>query len=376
MYLTISSVLTTVFLCSILILILCGLFKNNSFATKVGPGCMIGLLLAVLVRMLVPFEFFYTYSVYIDDVLSPVLQFFIYPVYEGEVVITVWHIIVICVAIGSILLISREFFFYKRLCHYVKVLEEIQLETLCEKYRLEREKFGMIPNVKIVMLDEVKTPYLIGLRKPCVVLPNIEYNKQQLYYILQHEFMHIRKHDIVWKVLIDLLCTAFWWNPVFWYLKKELFQMIEMRNDSQLTSNMTSEEQIEYMECLRDMVAKTAGKSVAFSVSFSKNNMKELKRRLLMIATDNKMKRGLQVCMVILMACLLFASSMIIIEPRNRIEDESIGIPITSENSFLIRNGDTYDVYVDGVYLFNTDDLRPFQGVNIYDSIEEVEEND
>lgn len=370
---TISSIFTTAFLCSIVILILCQLFKNQKVASIVGPRCMIIILSVVLIRMFIPFEFFYTYTVPVYKVLSPIRKVLTHEVYSGNFSITVWYLVVLVLGLVALELFARQLFLYKRMRRYVRMAGGSSLEKFCEKHALDINRLEPVSNVSIVISDMVKTPYLLGIRKPCVVLPSTEYSVNQLYYILNHEFMHICKYDIVWKIIIDLLCTAFWWNPVFWYLKKELFQMIEMRNDAYLTKKMAEEEQVEYMECLCDMVDKTVGQNVAFSVSFSKNNVKEMKRRFLMIASDDSTRKSAQIVTFVLTAMVLLATSVVVFEPWQPIEDESVGTPLTTNNTFLITNGNTYDVYVDGEYMFNTDDLSPFQGVDIFESLEEAQ---
>ncbi len=49
---------------------------------------------------------------------------------------------------------------------------------------------------------------------------------------------------------------------------------------------------------------------------------------------------------------------------------------MTDDNTYLIKNGDQYEVYIDGVYIFKTDDLAPFKNVKIYNNSQEVDTND
>lgn len=92
-----------------------------------------------------------------------------------------------------------------------------------------------------------------------MALPGIPFQGWQLHYILLHELMHVQKKDIVWKTLIDVLCVGFWWNPVFWYLRKELNELLEMRNDKHLTECFSKEEKACYMDCLVERARKETG---------------------------------------------------------------------------------------------------------------------
>ena len=54
MGITITSVLTSCILNSLLILVLCIVFRRNSVMYRIGPGCMIVFYVAVILRMFVP----------------------------------------------------------------------------------------------------------------------------------------------------------------------------------------------------------------------------------------------------------------------------------------------------------------------------------
>ncbi len=58
MDLTISSVFTTSLFTSVLILFFCFCFHRDRVVRSVGPDCMIVVLLAAMLRMCIPFEFY------------------------------------------------------------------------------------------------------------------------------------------------------------------------------------------------------------------------------------------------------------------------------------------------------------------------------
>ena len=63
--LTVESILTISVLDSILALLLCLLFRSHRVARSIGPGCMLAILLAVVVRTFFPLEFWYTKAVFV-----------------------------------------------------------------------------------------------------------------------------------------------------------------------------------------------------------------------------------------------------------------------------------------------------------------------
>lgn len=374
---TISSVITTCVFVSILALIFIALFKNDLILKSIGPQCMIIVFVAIIIRMFVPFEFGYTHSIRVEEVLPVIRRILTASAFVGNHKIQVWQILCLIWGIGIIVSIVHKFISYYRVKHYISLFPQTQWEKLCEQYDFEFTGYGDISEVRLFFCEAAKAPCVMGVIKPYLFVPDLSYEKEQLRYIIMHELMHVKNHDIVWKILIDVLCTVFWWNPVFGYLKKELFRLIEMHNDMEIISVLPEEEQVQYMECLKDVALRLSGKEVAFGVPFSISDFNELKRRMLLIADKNKFNRWKQALVVAVMGIGLFVSTAFILEPHSLLsEEEAGGIPLTADNTYLIINQDSYDVYVDGMYLFNTDDLTPFPGVKIYESLEDVPKAD
>ncbi|MFR7991346.1 MAG: M56 family metallopeptidase [Lachnospiraceae bacterium] len=375
MDLTISSVLTTCIWTSILIVALCVLCKSRVAMKRIGPRCMIIVFMVIIIRMFVPIEFPFTYSWYVEDFLTPFRRLFEFKLLERPVIFKVWHLLIAVWAVGVLLGIVRRVYAYTAFMRYMKLLPEESWHVLAEKYQLDLSRYSQIEQIKIVFCQQVDSPYVFGVKTSYLVLPAKEYAKEQFYYILLHEVMHVRNRDVLWKVLIDLLCTVFWWNPVFYYLKREMFQMIEMRNDMQILSLLSEEEKISYMQCLKDVAVQLAGKDVSFGVAFSRNNLRELHRRMDFIAHFKEFGTCLQLMLCVAVFAFLMLSSVVVVEPYS-FDQDSVGIAMTDDNTYLIKNGDQYEVYIDGVYIFKTDDLAPFKNVKIYNNSQEVDTND
>lgn len=375
MHLTISSVLTGCFFVSVMALILILLFKSERVMGKIGPQYIIVAFLAIIIRMFITPEFFYTYSVRIEKILPGIRMLLIRPVVTKPAEICVWHILCAIWAIGIIVSVASTVRDYKN----IKILGAL----ICReeaKVSVDERTLELCPEVAqmtIVTCKGLPSPYLFGLIHPKLFLPDADYSERQLQYILLHEGMHIRNKDIIWKILIDLLCKVFWWNPVFLFLKRELFRAIEMRNDIAITDLLTDEEQVQYMECLRDTAIQTSKKEVSFGVALSNSDVKELKRRLKLIAGRNFSKVAQVATLVVLCMCL-FATTTVIFEPHKMPSTEELdgAVLLVPGNTYLIINGDQYDVYVDGEFLFTTDDLAPFPGVNIYQNLKEAQEHE
>lgn len=376
MDITISSVTTMCLLNSVLITIVCLLFRTDFIMKKLGPKCMILVFLTIVVRMFLPLEFPFTYSLRIEDILTPLRRIFTYAILREPVELLVWHGLIVVWVVGIVFFLIQKAVVYGRCLRTISLLEEQSWEDICVRYQFDITGYEDLRKIHFVFGRYFTSPYLLGLGKHYLVMPEKEYTNEEFRYIVLHELMHVRNKDILWKVLIDLLCVAFWWNPIIYWMKRELSRLIEMRNDMQIFSVLEEDQKVGYMECLKSTAEELAGRDMAFGVSFNRSDLKELEKRMKMMLTDGRYSRGLQVTLAILIGVLLVGTSAVVLEPYciDKVDDEAI--VISDNNTYLVINGDEYDVYVDGEYFFSTSDIQYFRDVDIYNNLEEVKEDD
>ena len=81
-------------------------------------------------------------------------------------------------------------------------------------------------------------------------LKNIEYDDRDFEYIAMHECCHIKNKDIWIKLLTEIYCGIFWWNPFAYLLKKDLTYCLELRCDKRVTSKLSENRCTVYYEVL------------------------------------------------------------------------------------------------------------------------------
>lgn len=83
-----------------------------------------------------------------------------------------------------------------------------------------KEKHKLLRNMKVVQLDRAITPLTYGVIRPCIVIPKsvLEFDKEQMEYILSHEYVHIRHFDVVHKSILLICLCIHWFNPFVWIL--------------------------------------------------------------------------------------------------------------------------------------------------------------
>ena len=72
--------------------------------------------------------------------------------------------------------------------------------------------------VQIKVSRAARAPLAYGLLQPVILLPanTCCSDEEHLIYILTHEYVHIRRGDMVWKLLLAAALCVHWFNPLVW----------------------------------------------------------------------------------------------------------------------------------------------------------------
>lgn len=381
MDISISTIVTTSIVGSFLLLLFCLAMGKGKVISKVGPGFVVTIWLLVSVRMFFPIEWGYTYSFYFERVFTGIQEFFTCEIFKGEQSIAVWQICMAVWILGAVFLGFCKIKDYKRSLRLFRVLPEIPRNSLAAIWEKDFIKqYPEIQELKFVKFNHTVSPFLAGLRQPVIVMPDRKFTGQELRCVVGHEVLHYRSHDIFWKIFTEVLCTVFWWNPVFLFMKKRLFHMIEIKNDRKLTEAMTVKEKSDYLDCLFGIVKDSCGNSFTGTAGFSKTDKKVLRQRVELIAAPGKISRGCQVVTGIIVAVLLFLSTAVVFEPTYPVPDTpGSGLELTEDTGYLIENGKVYDVYILGQYIHTTEEnenMHPYRGLEKYKTVEEAQEKE
>lgn len=118
------------------------------------------------------------------------------------------------------------------------------------KQRLKRsilsEQKSDCSKLIVVTSSIAVSPFLIGIFKPMIVIPNTEFSTSELAMTIRHETVHYRKHDIIRKFAAELLKCINWFNPMYYILQKRISEISELVTDSILINGTSCNERKEY----------------------------------------------------------------------------------------------------------------------------------
>ena len=101
--------------------------------------------------------------------------------------------------------------------------------------------------VNVCVCGSIDIPMGLGSFHKWIYLPDEKFAKEELYYIMMHEYTHFCNRDGVVKLLTMLFCCVFWWNPAVYILKKDVSQILEIKCDVYATQSFTKKERLEYL---------------------------------------------------------------------------------------------------------------------------------
>ena len=101
----------------------------------------------------------------------------------------------------------------------------------------------------IVICPQVDTPFILGIFRPTIFLPE-GLAEMDTEYVIAHEKAHLRRKDHWWKPLGFLLLSIHWFNPVLWIAYILLCRDIELACDEKVIRELGVENKKPYAEAL------------------------------------------------------------------------------------------------------------------------------
>ena len=185
-------------------------------------------------------------------------------------------------AIGAVISLAFTVFSYLKFSFDLK-------KKLMEPDSFTQAVYASIPGRKpaLYFSDSARTPMMLGVIRPKIVLPYREYSEELLNNVLRHELTHYRRFDALYKWASVVILSVHWFNPVAWFIRRELNRACEMSCDEMLLRSMDKDEKQSYGDSLLIMAASYALPSAIVATSFA-TEKRNLKERLVQIMSYKK----------------------------------------------------------------------------------------
>ena len=171
---------------------------------------------------------------------------------------------------------------------------------------------------EMFVCEAISTPAVTGLFRPTLLLPHEGYDLNELRYILRHELCHLKRRDMLLKLVLLAANAMHWFNPVVYLMLRQADEDIELACDSAATDGLDRAERAAYSRTLLAAVQSHV-RALPATTCFG-GTVERLKRRITNVLGAQK-KRGLGVVALVL-ALTLTAGCAVSWGERGRKDDD------------------------------------------------------
>ena len=241
--------------------------------------------------------------------------------------------------IGAMLLILLNIARYISL--NVKIRKNGEIISLSEIGEYTNRKI----NVRV--WESIASPFMTGVIKPTLILPKTELSSEQLHNILCHEMTHFKRRDILYKCFAEFVKCVHWFNPVIWYVTRQIATECEISCDIAVTKNMSDSEEMSYINTILSLLPTGKSKQLPLTTQMA-SSKKILKRRFIMIKNKKTTSRFMSVMSaviaVVMLSTTVLASGVLsdLTTDDYTVEITNNGEKIELTNKPFIENGEVY----------------------------------
>ena len=199
---------------------------------------------------------------------------------------------------------------------------------------------------EMIVCEAISTPAVTGLLRPRLLLPHERYDVQELRYILRHELCHLKRRDMLLKLVLLAANAMHWFNPVVYLMLRQADEDIELACDSAATDGLELPDRAAYSRTLLAAVQSSV-RALPATTCFG-GTVERLKRRITNVLGAQK-KRGLGIVALVL-ALTFTAGCAVSWGERAQTNDDPFADKAYTVDILLYEAPAFTDGFTDGTY--------------------------
>lgn len=181
------------------------------------------------------------------------------PVLEGSNNFSIYTTLLILVILGAVFMSIRSIYCY------------VQIQRLKRKSQLINSSWFSLYRADI----NTSFTFMTDIFMPQSIIDSTVFNQ-----VLKHECVHVKKLHSIDRILTDVLISITWFNPVQYFIRKELIELHEFQADEEV---VRYSDPIDYQEILFQQLQNSSSYGIASYFAFS-----TIKKRINMINNNRK----------------------------------------------------------------------------------------
>lgn len=148
------------------------------------------------------------------------------------------------------------------------------------------EEYGISKKVDVYYSKEILSPFILGYEEPFIVVPKKDYTLEQWEFIFRHECMHLKKKDMLPKMLLYIAESFHWINPFVHIFCRRVNDYLEECCDYYVVENKDVKYRKTYCYSILSILEKSINKNTrnvigAINLNGGKKVMKKRINRIL-----------------------------------------------------------------------------------------------
>jgi len=181
----------------------------------------------------------------------------------------------------------------------------------------------------VYISDAISTPFVLGIIRPKIYLPQ-GLNEQQQHYVITHEKVHIKRGDHIIKMFAFCITCIHWFNPLVWLSFFLMEKDMEMSCDEKVLQILGNEHKKDYSYCILSLSAGKKFVPKAY-LSFGDSDTKKRIKNVLNYKKPAVIASAVAIIGIIVIAVGMLADSGIVYIPSVAPSSNENGI---TDNNF------------------------------------------
>lgn len=237
------------------------------------------------------------------------------------------------------LLLFRKTASYRHYIRSVKngcsFIADVHMQDICREIC---QAMGMKHTPGLARNEQVAAPMLIGIIQPIIVLPDVDLKDTDMRYIFQHELTHYKRLDIVYKWLVLIALCLHWFNPVLYWINREINRNCELSCDEAVIRQLDKKSKYAYGDMLLSAIKlEKMGPRETVSITLSEDT-KLIKERLGAIMAYKKQSRIITMLSVFLAALLICGATFTGVYAAKPASQDANTLRVQGKNTAKVSN--------------------------------------
>lgn len=376
--LTPYSILTVTVVTCVFMILFIFVTQIKSVISKIPMWLTMSLAFIMCLRLLFPVEFLFLSNTLLSFNVFPHINDIFYADISvidnigAESGLTLVNVFCIVWIAGAVVFVVNYIRSYIKLCRITKYTPAADDPLITDTLNHIKAEHNFKFDVKIIVNKAIPSPSEFGFFRQIIFLNDYNYTPEELNYILLHELTHFYNKSNWIKLFTDMVRSILWWNPVVYLFQKHIDNLLEIYVDSYVIKDSKAAYRIGYLECMCN-VFKMSG---PFNISSLKNNYVHsmaaiseksvLKMRFNIIRIGHKNSIIVCISAFLIIFTYIFIAGRYVVQPGYEPTEEDMYVPeFTSENSYIVKEGDMYVLYCDGTSYLASPNLESLPKVPV-----------